>query len=438
MSETSTGGPRITGDQLRDLNRLRRAKDDRMIAGVAAGLARHLDIDPTIVRVVFGALTIFGGAGILLYCIAWLTIPDEGQVNSAASDLLKRDPQVVMFVGLILAAAVAGMTMMGTLVWSAPNPWPIMVVAVLAAVGLVIFSRRPESPLPPPSGGSPAASPGATYGEATAPDIETQPDAAVEGEPPHPPQSMQPPPSASPPSPPPPPAPRRPRSRLLPITLCVILLAEGAIWLVDNAADVDVHPSVYPGAALGIVASALLIGAWYGRSRLLILVGIVASLATVVATVIGPGPHGESVYTPRAAADVKDRYEHGAGVIELHLEEVSDIDALAGRTIEVDANVGQVIILVPTSIDATIDAEVTGGGDIEGLPDVEEFGHGEAKAGVTPVDDEDPDVAIDISLRFGQVKVRYWECRDHPIDVPAPGQQIIEPTGASDVTAACN
>ena len=146
MSETSTGGPRITGDQLRDLNRLRRAKDDRMIAGVAAGLAGHLDIDPTIVRVVFGALTIFGGAGILLYCIAWLTIPDEGQVNSAASDLLKRDPQVVMFVGLILAAAVAGMTMMGTLVWSAPNPWPIMVVAVLAAVGLVIFSRRPESP----------------------------------------------------------------------------------------------------------------------------------------------------------------------------------------------------------------------------------------------------------------------------------------------------
>ena len=157
------------------------------------------------------------------------------------------------------------------------------------------------------------------------------------------------------------------------------------------------------------MASALLIGAWYGRSRLLILVGIVASLATVVATVIGPG-RTASVYTPRAATDVKDRYEHGAGVIELHLEEVSDIDALAGRTIEVDANVGQVIILVPTSIDATIDAEVTGGGDIEGLPDVEEFGHGEAKA-VTPVDDEDPDVAIDISLRFGQVRVRYWECR---------------------------
>ena len=135
------------------------------------------------------ALTIFGGAGILLYCIAWLTIPDEGQVNSAASDLLKRDPQVVMFVGLILAAAVAGMTMMGTLVWSAPNPWPIMVVAVLAAVGLVIFSRRPGRP----SAAERRLCRGPQRdGEGNGSDIETQPDAAVEGEPPHPPQSVQP------------------------------------------------------------------------------------------------------------------------------------------------------------------------------------------------------------------------------------------------------
>ena len=117
-----------------------------------------------------------------------------------------------------------------------------------------------------------------------------------------------------------------------------------------------------------------------------------------------PGAARRECLHARAAADVKDRYEHGAGVIELHLEEVSDIDALAGRTIEVDANVGQVIILVPTSIDATIDAEVTGGGDIEGLPDVEEFGHGEAKA-KSSVDDEDPDVAIDTLRSTGQGQV---------------------------------
>ena len=401
-----------------------------------AGVCRLAGISTSIRRscVSSSALTIFGGAGILLYCIAWLTIPDEGQVNSAASDLLKRDPQVVMFVGLILAAAVAGMTMMGTLVWSAPNPWPIMVVAVLAAVGLVIFSRRPGRP-PPPSGGSPP-SPGATAGEGNGPDIETQPDAAVEGEPPHPPQSTQ------------PPRHQRHRRHRRPLRrLGAPALAAAADHTVRHPArrGRDLarrqrsrrrRPSVgLPGSSAGHRG--------LGTAHR----GVVRPLALADPgrhrRVAGhrrrhghrPGPHGEC--PARAATDVKDRYEHGAGVIELHLEEVSDIDALAGRTIEVDANVGQVIILVPTSIDATIDAEVTGGGDIEGLPDVEEFGHGEAKA-KSSVDDEDPDVAIDISLRFGQVKVRYWECRDHPIDVPAPGQQIIEPTGASDVTAACN
>ena len=40
------GGPRVTGDEIRDLGRLRRSATDRKVAGVAGGLARHLDIDP--------------------------------------------------------------------------------------------------------------------------------------------------------------------------------------------------------------------------------------------------------------------------------------------------------------------------------------------------------------------------------------------------------
>ena len=469
MSETRSGGPRINGDQLRDLNRLRRPKDERMIAGVAAGVARQLDIDPTIVRVVLGALVIFGGAGILLYTIAWLTIPDEGQENSAASDLLRRDPQVVMFVGLILAAAVAGMTMMGTLVWSSPNPWPIMVVAVLAALGLVLFTRRPESSaqLPPPapsatgvdpSGPSTDSATGASSGGDAA-DASSTGDAAdpsstgeaadasstdaaagvssadaAPGLPAYstavheaPPGGPDLPPVPQPPTPPPPPPLRRPRSRLLAITLCVVLLAEGAIWLVDNAADVDVHPSVYPGTALGIVAVALLVGAWYGRSRLLILAGVLASIATLAASVIGEGPHGERAYTPRSAAAVPDRYHHGAGDLEVHLEEVDDIEALAGRTIEVDANVGQVTVYVPGSVDATIFAEVTGGGDVDGLPHVEESGHGQVEATQTPVDDADPDITIDVSLRFGQIDIRQVPCA-----------AISDSRGVIDVPAACN
>ena len=60
----------------------------RMIAGVCAGLGDYLGIDPTIVRLVFAGLTIFGGAGALLYLVAWLVIPEEGEQQSIADSYL--------------------------------------------------------------------------------------------------------------------------------------------------------------------------------------------------------------------------------------------------------------------------------------------------------------------------------------------------------------
>jgi phage shock protein PspC (stress-responsive transcriptional regulator) len=67
---------------------LRRPFYDRMITGTAAGLGQYLGIDPTIVRVIFVALLIFGGAGLPLYAAAWLLIPEEGAQQSVAMDLL--------------------------------------------------------------------------------------------------------------------------------------------------------------------------------------------------------------------------------------------------------------------------------------------------------------------------------------------------------------
>jgi len=65
-------------DALRDFERLRRSRSDRKVAGVAGGLGRHLNIDPTILRVLFVVLVFFGGAGLLLYGAAWLIVPEEG------------------------------------------------------------------------------------------------------------------------------------------------------------------------------------------------------------------------------------------------------------------------------------------------------------------------------------------------------------------------
>jgi phage shock protein PspC (stress-responsive transcriptional regulator) len=66
-----------------------RPAHDRMLAGVAAGLADYLNIDATIVRIVFAVLAVAGGAGVPLYLAGWLLIPEEGAEQSIASDLIQ-------------------------------------------------------------------------------------------------------------------------------------------------------------------------------------------------------------------------------------------------------------------------------------------------------------------------------------------------------------
>ena len=68
--------------------RLYRSRSDRMLFGVAGGLARYLKIDPSIVRIVWVLLFFAAGTGILLYIIAAVLIPEEpsGYVPVSASD----------------------------------------------------------------------------------------------------------------------------------------------------------------------------------------------------------------------------------------------------------------------------------------------------------------------------------------------------------------
>ena len=68
---------------------LRRPFQDRMLAGVAAGVGRYLGVDPTIIRIAFAVLTVVGGAGIPLYLAGLLLIPDEGSNQSIASSIIE-------------------------------------------------------------------------------------------------------------------------------------------------------------------------------------------------------------------------------------------------------------------------------------------------------------------------------------------------------------
>lgn len=57
--------------------KLYRSERNRMIAGVCGGLGEYFDVDATIVRLLWVAVTLFVGAGILLYIIACIIMPDE-------------------------------------------------------------------------------------------------------------------------------------------------------------------------------------------------------------------------------------------------------------------------------------------------------------------------------------------------------------------------
>ncbi|TDD63733.1 PspC domain-containing protein [Actinomadura rubrisoli] len=69
---------------------LRRTHEGRMVAGVCSGAARYLGVDANLVRLGLGVFTLFGGAGIALYAIAWVLVPEEGASTSVAEDLFKK------------------------------------------------------------------------------------------------------------------------------------------------------------------------------------------------------------------------------------------------------------------------------------------------------------------------------------------------------------
>ena len=56
---------------------LYRAREGRIIAGVCAGMAKYMNLDPTVVRLIIAAMSLFFGGGVLLYIVSIFIIPEE-------------------------------------------------------------------------------------------------------------------------------------------------------------------------------------------------------------------------------------------------------------------------------------------------------------------------------------------------------------------------
>ncbi|MCR5445208.1 MAG: PspC domain-containing protein [Bacteroidales bacterium] len=62
--------------------RLMRSTTDRRIAGVCGGLAKYLNVDPTVIRIVFLIALICGSLGFWAYLIIWIAAPEDNRIEN--------------------------------------------------------------------------------------------------------------------------------------------------------------------------------------------------------------------------------------------------------------------------------------------------------------------------------------------------------------------
>lgn len=71
--------------------RLARSNTDRIIGGVAGGVANYLQVDPTLVRLGFVLLVLVGGVSPVIYLILWAVLPNETSLNHGFSQQLREN-----------------------------------------------------------------------------------------------------------------------------------------------------------------------------------------------------------------------------------------------------------------------------------------------------------------------------------------------------------
>ncbi|MCW2915429.1 MAG: phage shock protein PspC [Actinomycetia bacterium] len=70
-----------------------RTRNGRMIAGVCSGAGEYFGVDANILRLALAVFTVLGGAGVLVYALGWLLIPEEGKETSIVQELINKQQQ---------------------------------------------------------------------------------------------------------------------------------------------------------------------------------------------------------------------------------------------------------------------------------------------------------------------------------------------------------
>src|SRR5437879_2468530 len=126
---------------LRGRGPLRRSRDDRLIAGVAGGVAARLGVDATLVRIAVVLFGLASGIGVAAYVVAWLLLPVAGETTAIASRAKSDRAGVALAIAfvpvLVLTVLVASALGIG---YVSSVAWPFY----LSLAGLVLIYRNAE------------------------------------------------------------------------------------------------------------------------------------------------------------------------------------------------------------------------------------------------------------------------------------------------------
>jgi signal transduction histidine kinase/phage shock protein PspC (stress-responsive transcriptional regulator) len=119
---------------------LRRSRSDRMLAGVAGGVAQHLGLDPFVVRLAFVGLSLAAGFGVVVYLLLWVLAPAEpaDAAGPAAPRHLPRPAMRELLGGGLLVAGVLVVLWFSGLWFGENLAWPV----ALAAIGFALLWAR--------------------------------------------------------------------------------------------------------------------------------------------------------------------------------------------------------------------------------------------------------------------------------------------------------
>ncbi|HEX2155016.1 MAG TPA: PspC domain-containing protein [Acidimicrobiia bacterium] len=357
----------------------------RAIAGVAAGLANYLGVSTGLVRFGFLLAIVFGGLGIALYLAGWLLIRDEAEPTSIAQrvfDNLGSGPSWIG-IGLLILGAVIVLDnftfLSGSLIWA----------VVLVTVGFLLY----RGDIGPRSDTESRPAP-----DTSAAGIVDRPVTGSEP-PPAPPSGARPVPS-SPPTPPPPPPPPSILGRL---TIGVGLLALGALAVIDNVTPlVDPQPRHYLALATVVLGLGLITGAFVGRARWMILLGIFLLpplVASPAAEVEWDGRFDRTV-APTDPTELGGRYEGAAGRYVFDLTD-SDWNG-ESVTLDVELAAGNIVVLLPPDVGLTGTASVAIGA-VEG-PDGSRGGLGDISRNFD-IPGDSGNLDVDLEIGAGVIEI---------------------------------